>query len=327
LVACPDLTLVSVWSPTFLLELLAYIEREAQALAADLRRGGADVRRPGGVDGSIPLPGPDPARAELLVQAARAGAVDWQALWPALALISCWDQARARPYAERLRRMFPRAVLQGKGLLATEALVSIPLDAGRDPVLAIESGYFEFVDGQGRAHAAADLDVGAEYELLLTTSSGLYRYAIGDRVRVSGHLERTPTLEFLGRSGVQSDLCGEKLDEPFVARAIGGSGVRFGMLVPRREPRGYCLILDASELDEQAARRVAQATDRALCVNPQYAYARGIGQLAALEARLVEAPLERWTRRGLERGQRLGVIKLPALHPHDDGLQLFGTAQ
>ncbi|RPI45257.1 MAG: GH3 auxin-responsive promoter, partial [Betaproteobacteria bacterium] len=34
LVACPDLTLVSVWSPTFLLELLAYIEREAQALAA-----------------------------------------------------------------------------------------------------------------------------------------------------------------------------------------------------------------------------------------------------------------------------------------------------
>ena len=36
-------------------------------------------------------------------------------------------------------------------------------------------------------------------------------------VRVVGRVEQTPLLEFIGREGCVSDLCGEKLSEPFVA--------------------------------------------------------------------------------------------------------------
>ena len=51
-------------------------------------------------------------------------------LWPRLRVVSCWDQGRARAEADTIRRWFPRARVQGKGLLATEGVVSVP-DPGR----------------------------------------------------------------------------------------------------------------------------------------------------------------------------------------------------
>jgi hypothetical protein len=256
--ACRDLALVSVWSPTFLLELAAHV-----------------------------------------------------ALDPAV--ISCWDQGSARPHAEALRHRFPRARVQGKGLLATEGVVSIPLEGLDWPVLAVDSGYFEFVDDAGRVHEAPDLEPGAEYEVLMTTTGGLYRYAIGDRVRAHGHAGEAPLLEFMGRSAAV-DLCGEKLTEAFVNGALAPLGLRFALLAPRENGHaGYALIVDAQEVVAGEAPRIAARVEAALSANPQYAYARGLGQLAPLALERRERPLDAWLQRGLRRGQRLGDIKPPAL--------------
>lgn len=256
--ACHDLALVSVWSPTFLLELAAHV-----------------------------------------------------ALDPVV--ISCWDQAAARPYAEELRRRFPRARLQGKGLLATEGVVSIPLEGLAWPVLAVDSGYYEFVDDRGRSYEAPDLQPGADYELLMTTAGGLYRYAIGDCVRVRGYAGEAPLLEFTGRAAAL-DLCGEKLTEAFVNGALAPLGLRFALLAPRANGHaGYALVVDAQEVAADEAARLAARADAALCANPQYAHARGLGQLAPLALERRERPLQAWLQRGLRRGQRLGDIKPPAL--------------
>jgi len=258
LAACRDLALVSVWSPTFLLELAAHV-----------------------------------------------------ALDPAV--ISCWDQASARPYAEQLLRRLPLSCVQGKGLFATEGVVSIPLEGLAWPVLAVDSGFFEFLDDAGRAHEAGDLEVGAEYEVLMTTGAGLYRYAIGDRVRVHGFAGEAPLLEFTGRSAAV-DLCGEKLTEAFVNRALAPLGLKFALLAPGAGARaGYALIVDAKEVRVEHAVDIAQRADSALAANPQYALARGLGQLAPLELARRERPLEAWIGERLRRGQRLGDIKPPSL--------------
>jgi hypothetical protein len=258
LAACRDLALVSVWSPTFLLELAAHV-----------------------------------------------------ALDPAV--ISCWDQASARPYAEELRRRYPRARVQGKGLLATEGVISIPLEGLAWPVLAVDSAYFEFLDEAGRAHEASDLEIGAEYEVLMTTEGGLYRYAIGDRVRVRGYAGEAPLLEFTGRAAVV-DQCGEKLTEAFVNRALAPLGLKFALLAPGGGGcPGYALIVDAAEVRPEHALEVAQRADSALSANPQYALARGLGQLGPLAVARRERPLEAWIGERLRRGQRLGDIKPPSL--------------
>jgi len=132
----------------------------------------------------------------------------------------------------------------GKGLLATEGVVSIPLMGYAAPVLCVNSAFFEFVDDAGCIRLAADLEHDACYEVILTTANGLYRYRLGDRVRVIGSAGRTPLLSFLGRAGVVSDLCGEKLAEAFVAGCLRDFG-GFAMLAPSREPRPhYKLYVD-----------------------------------------------------------------------------------
>src|SRR2546423_2882875 len=165
-----------------------------------------------------------------------------------LAVISCWDQASSRPYAEVLRRRLPDVRLQGKGLLATEGVVTIPLEGLPMPVLAVDSGYFEFRDEAGRCLEAGEVAVDSEYEILMTTEGGLYRYAIGDRVRVCGFAGEAPMLEFLGRSDSGVDLCGEKLTEAFVLSALAPFKLGFSLLAPAgAQSPGYALYLDAAE--------------------------------------------------------------------------------
>ena len=63
-----------------------------------------------------------------------------------------------------------------------------------------------------------------EYDIVLTQHGGLYRYRIGDRVRVTRFYQATPCLEFVGRSDAVCDLTGEKLHERF-ASLPGASGM------------------------------------------------------------------------------------------------------
>jgi hypothetical protein len=298
------LALISVWSPTFLLQLLEFMVARSQVIAADIERG---------FDGRAP----DPVRAAQVAHHLSGETPDFGALWPALRLVSAWTHGTSARFATQLAGLLPHAAMQGKGLLATECLVSIPLRDLEWPVLAVESAYVELLDSSGRARPASDAEAGAEYELLVTNDSGLYRYAIGDRVRVHGFAGRAPLLEFLGRTGVNTDLVGEKLTEEFVARILASLAVEFAVLAPDREGEdgnaGYALLLDARLVTQPAAEVLAQRCDLELRANPQYAYARDLNQLAPLRAVRCADPLGGFLAARLRAGQKLGDIKPPAL--------------
>jgi hypothetical protein len=273
--ACEQLTMISVWSPTFLDDLMSHMN-----------------------------------------------AHDITSIWPHLQVVSCWDQAASKPYADTLRAKLGAVPIQGKGLLATEGVTSIPLHGLVMPVLAVESGFFEFRDTEGTCHDVSEVCTGADYDVLLTTWGGLYRYATGDRVRMHGFAGEAPLLEFLGRSGVASDICGEKLGEDFVINALRPLGLQFSLLAPGAG-RGYVLFVDGDEVTIIGARDCAARADAALCANPQYAYARKLGQLVHVEISRCTQPLQSWRREHLARGMRLGDIKPPALSPRNDWEQYF----
>ncbi|HTL18233.1 MAG TPA: GH3 auxin-responsive promoter family protein, partial [Patescibacteria group bacterium] len=209
-----------------------------------------------------------------------------------------------------LGRRFPNASIQRKGLLATEAVVTIPF-AGHH-VLAVGSHFFEFVDGDDRVHLAYDLKQGEEYELIVTTSGGLCRYRLQDRVLVTGFLERTPNLKFLGRKGNVSDRFGEKLSESFVNGVVQEliddlpSLPRFVLIGPDETTAGirYTLYLEGSARPE-----ITQRLDSLLRKNPQYALCRDLGQIQAPALFLITAGGYETFAHELSKGKRLGDIK------------------
>ncbi len=271
------LEIISIWNPSFLKVILDYISANRSTLQSQLPTN----------------------RSQLLNQPE----ILWQQVWPHLKLISCWDAAGAVDQANSLRSLFPHVLIQGKGLLATEAPLTIPLFAAPGCVPVLDEVFFEFEDGAEKIWRLHELQVGLEYQLIISQKGGLYRYRMGDRVRVTHYYHQTPCLEFLGRSGGVSDMVGEKLNPDFVRDVLqelqlaGG----FKTLVPVRDPAHYVLLLDG-ELD-------AAELDKQLCRSYHYAQARSLGQLQAAQVISRSDMAEIWVKMRMQNGARWGDVK------------------
>jgi hypothetical protein len=334
-----DLALVSVWSPTFLTLLLDVLDEHAERLLDDLARGlcrvprvFGDPTRDDAVAAAVKL-SPIEARArraEALRRAmARHGRLRPVDVWPRLELVSMWQDGESRRYVGDVVKRLPGVPLQAKGLLATEGIVTVPMTSAPAPVLCINSHVYEFLLDDGRVVQPHELCAGQTAEVVLSTSAGLVRYRLGDRVVVDGHFERTPCLRFVGRSGVVSDLVGEKIAADRVASVFADAAMvvgtpRFAMLVPWRKQRArYRLYVDG--YDEVQARAFAVAVDAGLAAGHPYRYARDLGQLAPVEVVTVPGALRRYEEACVARGQRAGDIKGVSLALDDTWHAVFDS--
>lgn len=304
LLGARDLSLVSVWSPTFLSALLDLLLQEAPALIRDIHDGtnaaatGSMWRRP------------DHDRAkeieDLVARGASSTAI-CRTLWPHLALVSCWMDGPSRLFAERLRSQCGGIEFQAKGLMATEGCVTFPVVGAAGCALAIRSHFLEFLPAgdSSRSVLAHELDVGGRYDVLITTGGGLYRYPLGDTIEIVGRLNDCPLARFVGRGDLTSDLVGEKLHDSFVqeciARCLRECGVRatYAALAPvtggdaarpatEADRRHYRFLVEAA--DDTGCAALAETLDRHLRANVHYGYARDLGQLGPIELTRLPGP-------------------------------------
>ncbi|XP_076894007.1 indole-3-acetic acid-amido synthetase GH3.5-like [Bidens hawaiensis] len=87
--------------------------------------------------------------------------------------------------------------------------------------------YFEFLpvgaDGQDQERKPVDLSevkLGQDYELVVTTYAGLYRYRVGDVLRVAGFKNKAPQFSFICRKNVALSIDSDKTDEVELHQAI-----------------------------------------------------------------------------------------------------------
>lgn len=329
-----NLRLISVWHPSFLTILLRRFRTVSDRFISDIRHGGADAGP------SLPAPyrstlrrrlPPDPRRAEELQSMADPG--DFQAIWPNLRIISCWDEGMAESGASSLKAAFPTAMVQGKGLMATEGVVSVPI--GRRKVCAVRSHFLEFENRDSKTiHPVWDLEAGKSYTTLLTTSGGLYRYRLGDVAGVDGFWLRTPCLRFLGREGNVSDQVGEKLHGIHVGQVFRDIETElnirfaFAMLAPRREADRVRYVLYFTPAQGKKLNRLASLLESGLRRNYHYAHARNLGQLAPAGLFPTEGDAEAAYRSFLaSRGMKEGDIKPTPLHPDAVWDSVFGSSE
>lgn len=335
LLAMPELAMISVWSPSFLTLLAGALDEEWDALLGEMESGrvaaglAPDLR----AELERALPARPALATSLRRRFGRRAPEDLGAVWPRLTLISCWADGHAPRALEGMRRRFPRVEVQGKGLLATEGVVSIPLFRAEAPVAAVTSHYLEFLpDGDtDSAVGVHELEPGATYEVVLTTGGGLYRYRLKDRVRVEGRLDRTPTLRFVGRADRASDLAGEKLTPELVEHVLASAAAEIGIHPPFAllapswgEPPRYRLYAQAAPDD---VRALAAAVERTLIGAHHYALCRALGQLGPIEGVAVTDGERVYERVCTARGQRAGSIKPPALDAGTEWADAFAAPE
>ncbi|HET8870062.1 MAG TPA: GH3 auxin-responsive promoter family protein [Aquabacterium sp.] len=315
LLRAESLGLISVWSPTYLSLLMDYIRVHLTELLADL---------------------PAQRRQAIEQGISRAGRITGRALWPKLKLISCWTDSIAAAFMPELRQWFPGIAVQGKGLLATEGVVSVPVWGRTDGcALAVNSHFLEFIDldhPHARPLLAHQLKAGGQYSPIMTTSGGLYRYHLKDAVSCVGHVSQTPLIRFDGKLDRVSDLCGEKIHASQVERAFEeaqrklGVSWRFALLSPvMGQPSHYRLFID-SDAHSDLLGQVAALIEGHLHQGHHYATCRRLGQLSAIQVQAVCNGWQIFQQTLVNAGQRAGDIKPTVLDARHDWLKVFSVA-
>jgi len=200
-------------------------------------------------------------------------------LWPHLRLVLSNGTGAFAPVARRLRDGPGAGVpLLSTILAASEGLVGVGLEPAADGssayCLVPRAMFFEFVPvGGGDPQLAAELELGADYELVVTTLGGLCRYRLGDVVRPVGyHCGGAPVVEFRYRAGQVLNARGEKISEEQLQRAVDAAipGATFAaaLTTDDSEAPGY-LVFAAGAKEPFGAS--AALEDELCALNPVYA--------------------------------------------------------
>lgn len=188
---------------------------------------------------------PDPQRAgELRLLLAARGRLEPRDYWPRLSMVACWLGGTIGRYLAGLKPWLPAHVIYADlGYGASEGKFNLNMEPGVATGPLASFGYFfEFMPADGGAPLLAhEVRDGESYELIVTSYSGLYRYAMHDLVRVDGFTGRTPNIEFVGKSQDVANLSGEKVNGAMAAEAIrdvlAARGIRWNH---------FCLVADAA---------------------------------------------------------------------------------
>ncbi|MFI5522562.1 GH3 auxin-responsive promoter family protein [Streptomyces platensis] len=181
-----------------------------------------------GTLGGLPHRTANPDRAaELERLAHRHGTVRPAHIWPRMRALFCWTTGPAALYLPQLREEFgPDVAALPAPVAASEGPVGVALD--RHPTagsLVVNASVYEFADADrdlGPDTATLqphELEADRDYHVVFSHVGGLYRYAVGDVVRVVDHQDGVPRLAYAGRAN-RSDHAGERLRDAQVIRAL-----------------------------------------------------------------------------------------------------------
>ena len=321
LLARGDLKIISVWHPTFLTILFDQLMDDFSALLTDINN--HDINPPKPIDLTlkkrlIQQLKISPDRIHELNQLEN---LNIKSIWPALSLVSCWSDGPSTLFLKSLKQKYLHQIeIQGKGLIATEGLISFPLFNYEWPVLSINSHFFEFIpDGSpSETVLAHELELNKQYEVVLTTSGGLYRYKLRDIIEVMGFDEGVPLFRFVGKAGYISDLFGEKLSDGFVSDVVNevlqesGLSSHFCLVAPEQTngTYRYFLYLNIQDQDSINLKQLGDRLDLQLRKNYHYDYCRQLGQLKGTKIKMVsDRAMKYFVEAKHQKGTKLGDIK------------------
>ncbi|KAK3099344.1 hypothetical protein FSP39_003018 [Pinctada imbricata] len=174
---------------------------------------------------------PDSSRAQELREAFEGGPIGLaKRIWPNCHLMLAADSGSFELPANILRETYCKNLpIYSPLYAASEGLLGVnvwPLKHPSHYLLAPKSMFFEFIpvehckEDQPATLFLDQVQLGEEYELVISTAGGFWRYRFGDVVRVTGFYNQCPIIEFMYRQGQFLNVRGEKTSESSFYQAL-----------------------------------------------------------------------------------------------------------
>jgi len=218
-------------------------------------------------------------------------------LWPELKVIFCWTSGIAQLYLPQVLRDYGSSVeLMPAPVAASEGPIGVPIDhhptAG---AVALPWVLLEFIDADQQIQSGSptlmfdSLKLQGEYHVVLSHIGGLYRYALGDIIRVVGkYNDQVPLIQYAGRNHHQaSDI--NIPSESAVIHALSQATQRCGVhcincsyrVARRNDSLQYQFALEiAGRCNENDKRKISEELDQVLMnKHPTYRVNRETGKL------------------------------------------------
>ena len=303
-----DVTFLGSMVVTLLTTMLDYFEHNWELVCNDIEKGT--------IDPSIKCPPelrakwekkfkPMPKRAAEIRKECEKGFDDPIAkrIWPDFVWSYGMVGSTLAFYVEKLRRYIGDAPIHNMGYAAAEGYMAMPVELDvNDYVLLPRSIFFEFIPVDDpeceRPLTMQEIEVGKEYELVVTNFSGLYRYQIEDVVRVTGFYNKTPKVEFLYRNNLAMNIANEKTTTQMVdwaavetQKKAGVSFKGYSFYADKSvDPVRYMLLAEPEEdiSDEKIAEIEAILDEMLSESNEKYFKYRRWGMLAPAKVNLLK---------------------------------------
>lgn len=206
---------------TLLTNMFEYMEEHWEMICDDIEKGTLDpsVRCPESLRKKYGHRKPNPQRAAELRYEFRQGFETEvpiaRRIWPKLTWGYGMIGSTLAVYHEKLKRYVGDLPMHNMGYAASEGFMAMAIELNAtDYVILPRSLIYEFLPLDApegtRPLLMNEVEVGKDYELIITNFSGLYRYRIMDVVRVTGMHNETPKVEFLYRTNMGLNLANEK---------------------------------------------------------------------------------------------------------------------
>lgn len=330
-----NLAYINAPFPSPILQLFRMLEQEWPNLVADLDEGKIDRHLELAPDIRSRLAKrmrPNAMRAKQLAMEASQGMENIaHRLWPKLQYVCCVAGGSFSIYMDKLRWYTGAIPYYSAVYSASEAMIGICTRTNDTSyVLTPRTAYHEFIPvaeaemPNPTVLNLGQLEKGESYEVVVTNYAGLYRYKLGDVVKVVDYYHESPVIEFLYRKGQLLNVAAEKTSEEAVLAALKNSARQWGTD-----------ILDyttTTDLDGPVGRYVfyvevqhpEKATDVATWqeilekelqqTNPRYGTAIKTGRIAKLLLQIVEpGSFHRLKQQLILRGASENQVKIPRL--------------
>ncbi|OPJ58314.1 GH3 auxin-responsive promoter family protein [Clostridium oryzae] len=289
------------------LDLLRTLEERHKDLVEDIRKGRINSQINIGEtkrQSLNKLLTPDAARAdELEAEFVKGFKGIVRRVWPSLVYIATVTGANFSIYDEKVNYYTDSIPIYSAAYGATEAMVGInPYVDKIRYVITPDTAFYEFIPVEGSETGKVlrldEVKLGGKYEIVVTSYIGLYRYKIGDVVRVVGFYNSCPEIEFLYRKKQILNMVAEKTTEDHITSAITKTIKQLNLnLVDYTSqpdisvtPGRYVFYFEFRDsLYEYDVRRFEKVLDEEIKTsNPAYGRARNGNKLARIKVVLLK---------------------------------------